>query len=533
MATRNFLFQTVKVKQPKRNKFNLSFNNKLTTDFGILTPVMCKPVCPGDAWRVNANIFMRLMPMVNPVMHNCNVYIHFFFVPYHLMWNKWEEFITGGPDGTSKPDFPVIDIDSIEPAPGELGDYLGFPRVNNDSGSIEYVSAFPFIAYNLIWSEYYRDQNLEDAFDIEKYRTFDGGLIEDTVTEGVNDHFLSNLIDLHYRAWEKDYFTSALPFAQRGPAIGLGSGDAEVKLRTTGLSSCPQKLKLANGTAIGAGLNLDTPENPQMVGEGQLGSGHGEEGTLQTLDVDGEVSQSKVYLDPNGSLVVNGTLFDINQLRNSIRLQEWLEKNARGGGRYTEQLLSHFGVIADDQRLGRPEYLGGGVQPIVMSEVTQMAPADGSVLGEWAGNGFSYGSANGWSHYFRSHGIVMAILSVIPRSGYHQGIPREWSKTDKLDFMWPEFANLGEQPIYEKEIFYDGSQEADEAKEETFGYTPRYAEYKFSFDEVHGEMKDTMLNWHLNRTFLRYPSLNKYFTQVTPDQTKRIFAYQNGVNLLQ
>lgn len=510
MVKKGQIFDSVKVKVPKSNKFNLSHSHKLTLDFGMLVPVGCYEVIPGDKWRVQSNIFMRLMPMVGPVMHNCDVYIHNFFVPYRLLYDNWEKFITGGREGNFDADstnFPRIDL--VKPAkttaykslvkPGSLMDYLGFPQLHQKTFTGDtslLVSALPFKAYQLIFNEYYRDQNLSDEVNIA----------DTEVGEITRSERWLALMSLRYRAYEKDYFTSALPFAQRGRAVTLlDQAQQIVKLNPSSATVPPfQQIVRQDGSVLNGNLESAGPAG------------------ILSID-DGTGAKSGVWLDPAGSLYVDNELVTIERLRQSMRLQEWLEKNARGGSRYVEQLLMHFGVKSSDARLGRPEYLGGGRQPIVMSEVTQTSgsTAEGNVLGDFAGHGISAGSSNRWHRYFEEHGIVMQILSVLPRTGYYQGVNRVWTKFNRLDFPWPEFANLGEQEIKNKELFISDSNEDNEG---TFGYTPRYSEYKYIQDRISADMQGSLKHWNLARGFANKPNLNVDFVTCKPADTNGIFA---------
>lgn len=475
------IFDSIKITRPRVNKFDLSHERKMSLRMGKLIPMFIQDVVPGDRFRVKSEIFLRMAPMIAPIMHRVNVYTHYFFVPNRLVWNEWEDFITGGPDGDLAPVPPYFTINDVNVDTGmfdigTLADYMGLPMLpaafNIDPNNETRVSALPFRAYQKIYDEYYRDQNLSSSLDI------------DLSSGDVAGAEFSKIMTLRSRAWEKDYFTSALPFAQRGGEVSVPFDSVvdEVYSTTTG-----QKLTSGPGTI--------------------------------EYDIQGDlVAQDSIPRDAElrGS---TGNL-SINELRRSVRLQEWLEKNARGGYRYVEQILSHFGVKSSDARLQRPEYLGGGRSPVVISEVLQTAQDATEPLATMAGHGVSVGNTNGFKRFFEEHGFVIGIMSVLPKTAYMQGIPRMFTREDKFDYFWPEFANIGEQEVKLKEVLYSGAA-VTERPDDTFGYQSRYCEYKYGINTIHGEFKTTLAHWHLGRIFGAIPVLNEEF--VTADPSDRIF----------
>lgn len=491
------LFQKIKTRRPRLNKFDLSHERKLSCNMGNLIPIYLQDIVPGDKFRVNTEIMLRMAPMLAPVMHRVHVYTHYFFVPNRLIWSEWEDFITGGREGTSMPVMPYLVMGNNENGHrfgvGSLADHLGLPPIDGTGPDVNTiaVSSLPFRAYQLIYDEYYRDQNLEASLDIP-------------LTSGAET--LGNyakLTSMRQRAWEKDYFTSALPWAQRGPAV-------EMPMEATGTVTY-------KNPAIVLDLNGDP-----VVGDGLLGTD--DQFTPGILKIDKQAFND----DGNGGTIdnidsvnVDGSGVSINDLRRSIRLQEWLEKNARGGARYIEQILSHFGVVSSDARLQRPEYLGGGKTPVSISEVLstfQDSAGEGSPQGNMAGHGVSVGKTNGFGRRFEEHGYVIGIMSVLPVTAYQQGVPRHFRKFDKFDHYWPEFANIGEQEVKQSEIYFN---QALEDNDETFGYQSRYAEYKYMPSTVHGEFRTTLDYWHMGRKFASKPVLNANF--VKSDPTTRIF----------
>lgn len=526
------IFNSIKLKRPKRNVFNLSYENKLTLNMGELVPIMTMPIVPGDKFRVNTEMLVRLAPLVAPMMHRVNVYTHYFFVPNRLVWNEWEDFITKGIDGTDAPVFPRLRLsDQIAAVATEsnfkkyftdssLWDYLGLPTLSS-VGSKAYnipngvsvpnafdVSQIPFRAYHLIYNEYYRDQNLTDPVDIP----LGSGSALTTA------QFL-DLLTLRRRAWEKDYFTSALPWLQRGPdvTVPVNGGQSGINVRYQGdPDGVGQVWRDKDGrdwvaSRLYALNNLQYPGRPasegQLVALGEVGDPNSNRGP---------------QLDPNGTLKVDVDEMGISiqDLRTSNALQRWFERNARGGSRYIEQILAHFGVRSSDARLQRPQFLGGGKMPIAVSEVLQTSETtEASPQANMSGHGISAGTNNGFQHYFEEHGYVIGLMSILPRTGYQQGVPRDFTKFDNMDFYFPEFAHLSEQEIKNQELYVTDDPTYNEA---TFGYTPRYAEYKYKDSEAHGDFRGNLSFWHLNRIFEDKPNLNTTFVECNP--SNRVFA---------
>lgn len=514
------IFSKVPVSRPRRTAFNLSHEVKLSCNMGSLVPILCREVVPGDTFKLSSEIFMRFAPMLAPIMHRVNVYTHFFFVPNRIVWDNWEEFITGGEDGNSMPVHPFINMPDVAGGEssallqnGSLADYFGLPTSATPSTLWPenfHVDSLPFRGYAKIWNEYYRDQNLQEEIDIP-------------YGDGDDTSYVDEILQLRNRAWEKDYFTSALPWAQRGGDVSLPiTGDAPV-VYTSGA-----------GLFVDSGVVTENNNSrPFYAGEGLDGT-TGSEGSLSYAPTDSPTSRTtrSVGYDPDGSLEADlsaVTSATINDLRQAFALQRWLEINARGGSRYTEQIFSHFGVRSSDGRLQRPEYLGGGRAPVQISEVLQTsATEDESPQANMAGHGLAVGNTNRFRRFFEEHGYVIGIMSVLPRTTYQQGVPRQFRKFDKFDYYFPEFAHLGEQPIYPSEIYVD---ETTDDAGAPFGYTPRYAEYKYIPSQVCGDFKSTLAFWHLGRIFGSAPTLNGAFTTARVGQNgsirSDIFAVQD------
>ena len=482
------LFNSIKLMKPKKNVFDLSHDVKLSTDMGKLTPIMQLECVPGDKISISCESLIRFAPLIAPIMHRVDVTMHYFFVPNRILWSNWEKFIT---DANTEHVLPYITYDGITDQYSKFLDYMGVPPGNGGENVVN-INALPLAAYQCIYNEYYRDQNLIAPVD---YHLIDGN----------NDYNKNQLLYHRFRAWEHDYYTASLPFAQKGQAVDIPLGnigsDVAVKISRPGTDS--QNLV---GTSYNVPLNAE---------------------------VSGNISYNNLYAETDGLEIEPTT---INDLRRAFRLQEWLEKNARGGTRYIENILTHFGVKSSDARLQRPEYITGVKSPVIISEVLNTTGSfkaedptvpTSSPQGNMAGHGVGVTSGNYASYFCEEHGYIIGVMSVMPKTAYQQGIPRTYLKREPLDFYWPSFANIGEQEVQYNEIFgYESN------GEDTFGYVPRYAEYKYLPSRVAGDFRTTLNYWHLGRIFENQPTLSQQFIECDPEQTKRIFAVENGVDTL-
>lgn len=486
------IFNTIKVKKQKRSAFDLTHDFKFSSRMGELTPVLCTEVVPGDKFIIGADSLIRFAPLIAPVMHRFDATIHYFFVPNRLVWNQFPDFIANNEQLVH----PYIRFQStMTAAQLRFAEYMGVPRRTYGESDYVDVNALPFAAYQMIYNEYYRDQNLIEPVDF----ALTAGSITGTT--------LTSLLTQRKRAWSHDYFTSSLPFAQKGDDVEIPLG--EVELKSIPLNDGAILRRIDNGS-IPLGIDVQTDDATGELSNATTGGG--------------------IYaLDPNGTLEVGSTT--INNLRRAFRLQEWLEKNARGGTRYIELILSHFGVRSSDKRLQRPEYITGVKQPIVVSEVLNTA---GQVLpdgetgtplpqGNMSGHAVSVGQGHSGSYYAEEHGFIIGIMSVMPKPAYMQGLARQFSKFDPLDYYWPSFAHIGEQEVKNKEIYIESA-----TPEATFGYVPRYAEYKYIPSRVAGDFTGNLDYWHLARKFSSQPVLNQEFIECDPDDLTRIFAVETG-----
>jgi len=494
------LFNQVPVKKINRNFFDLSHEVKLSGRMGRLIPFFIEDTIPGDVWSNRAEIMARMAPMLAPIMHRVDVRTEYFFVPNRLIWDEWEDFITGGPDGTSEPIPPYVTAGQVQNANQEfvnvssLWDYMGLPPISEeDEGeATTRISSLPFRAYKLIREEYYRDQNLTTPYE----------LIKTSGQESLSS--VNVLFQIGYRAWDKDYFTSALPWTQRGAQV-LIPIDSNIDVVYRSQSDVFTTAGGVNEGAVTAAVD----------------------GGLLTGGVPGRIENIE-------SIEFDGLESTINELRRAVRLQEWLEANARGGARYTEQIHVHFDERVPDYRLQRPEYLGGSKQPMVISEVLATAAASigdqvNGQVGDLAGHGLSVGRVSSFKYKCVEHGWIIGLLSIMPKPAYQQGVSRKWLRNDKFDYFWKEFAQIGEQAIFNSELFF-GTSASENA--ETFGYTPRYAEYKYSSDRVAGQFRDSLAYWHMGRIFPTQPALNENFVQCDPFQEglNRIFYVTTDID---
>lgn len=532
------IFNSVRLTKPKGSNFNLSYENKFTAKFGDLIPFFHQEVLPGDKFKVGQQHLMRLAPTLAPLMQQVDVYMHYFFVPNRLIWDGWEDFISNNQNSPvgSIPVRPIMPTIPVEPAlagqeallqSGSLADYFNFPSINdfdyNNAGVIN-VNALPFRAYTLIYNEYYRDQNLIDEVPISK----DSG---SPVSEADAARARTNML-IRKRAWLHDYFTSALPWPQYGASpvripFELNQGEIYYK-PILGIHPNHGPFDDYGATKIvgddgkpfsGKDLNLGT------TGDGNL------------INNDTSTFSSRLGVDNTANLgfrFSSASVPSVTDMRRAYRVQEWLERQAIGGSRYIEQILSHFGVRSSDARLQRPEYLCGIKTPLIMSEVQQTsASVDDSnavqPLGQLGGNGTSVGQNFAFSRHFEEHGQLIGILSVMPKTSYFQGLPRKYSRKSWEDFYWPEFANIGEQAIQNKEIYYD-YEASDDVNNGEFGYAPRYAEYRYNPNEVHGEFRSSLRFWHLARKFPNLPHLNRSFIEYDNKNVDNVLAVSSDVS---
>lgn len=506
----NQIFNTVQMDRPQYSYFDLSHDHKTTLDMGQLVPVLCLEVLPGDVHNISSEAMFRFQALVAPIMHKVDIYIHHFFVPNRIVWKNWENFISPAQTTTPEHRVPIMRFDGAfipTVAAGSLADRLGVPLGLNTLDFVD-VSALPFAAYQCIWYEYFRDQNTQFT-DTNSFYEFAG--LQDGAQEVA---IFDNLSQLRRRAWEHDYFTSSLPFAQKGEAVSLPievtiGVDVPVNYIAQG---DPFIIKNVDGSTFTGGDTAEyTPSGGQAILTDQFGV--------------------PTNIDPNGAYRAQGTADElsttttINDLRAAYALQKFLEKNARGGTRYTETLLVHFGVHSSDARLQRPEYLGGSKSTMAISEVLSTAQAIGELgenipQGNMAGHGISVMSGNQCKYYAEEHGFIISVCSLRPKSAYYQGINKMFTRYDRLAYAWPDFAFLGEEPVLNQELYLQDF--IPNTNKGTFGYLPRYSEYRYLPSRVSGDFQTSLKFWGLQREFDVVPQLNSDFIECRP--SSRIFA---------
>lgn len=477
----------------QRSTFDRSHGYKTTLDAGYLVPVFLDEALPGDTFNLKATMFGRLSTPIKPIMDNLYMDIHFFSVPYRLVWNNWKKFNGEQDNPGDTTNYLIPTQTSVGAGYGEqsIHDYLGLPT--KLSGITH--SALPLRAYNLIYNEWYRDENLQNSVVVAK-------------DDGPDPQ--ANYILLQ-RGKRKDYFTSALPWAQKGTAVSIPIG-------TAAPITADGTFRFTSNGTINTGIKNSGDGNNPYAGASSTG-------TVGTTELS--------YYSGLKADLSSATAATINQLRQAFQIQRMYERDARGGTRYTEVIRSHFGVISPDARLQRPEYLGGGTVDINMNPIAQTAPTVSgqtpqgnlSAVGTVTAHGF------GFTKSFTEHEIIIGIVSVRADLNYQQGLNRMWSRSTRFDFFWPALAHLGEQAILNKEIYAQGTS----ADDNVFGYQERYAEYRYKPSQVTGKFRSNATTpldmWHLSQKFTSLPALNAGFITEQPP-IARIVAVPSEPNFL-
>jgi len=461
----NRIYQRTGSIKPGRSVFNLSYEKKFTGDMGVLYPIMCDEVIPGDVFTLGYECVLRAMPLVAPIIHQIDIVVHYFFDPYRLLFDDWEIFITGDTDGLDATTLPTWDPSGApQVGDGTLWDFLyGIHGTQPDADSNPLD--FPRRAYFHIYNEYYRDQNLITEIDWTAAPGTD-----------VKDESLMKI------AWEKDYFTAAATDQQRGTAPALP------------ISGTTNAVWPAAGGANQTTMSYDTTASPFPPFH----------------------ANDKDALENNTVDFSGATTFDVADLRLAIQIQRWQERNMRAGVRYEEFIKAHYGVRPGDDRLDRPEYIGGAKQPVIVSEVLQTESSDATTpQGTLAGHGISTDRRKIGTYRANEFGLIMGFMSIRPKPAYDQGLNRQWLRNTRYDFYSPEFANLSEQGILQREIFID----AVKANNETlFGYAGHWDEMRTKPNMLHGLMHtgESFDHWHIARQFGAAPTLNETFVEMTP-----------------
>jgi len=461
------LFKTNKSTKTPRTPFDLSHERKTTFNIGDLAPVLVQEVVPGDEMKIQSQVHTKTAPLIAPMMHRVDQYIHYFYVPNRILWQYWDDFLTGELEAVLPEHLSSIDIPI-----GGLFDHLGLPT-GVKLAEISGVHELPARAYYKIFNDYYRDQNYQDEIDIETLGDYARGDAQ-----------------LLKRNYERDYFTSALPWTQKGDPVGV--------------PTTPNYIQTGS-------LAVNASSAALITGDLRADSGSINDGTNSVI--------IKNLVDGAEDSIL------INDLRKANALQRWLEKNARGGTRMVEFLKNHFGLSPQDARLNRAEYLGGGKSTLQISEILNTSDTTNAPQGAMAGHGLGIGQTNSAKKFVPEYGYIMGIMSIMPKPAYMQGVPKHFLRNDNMDFYNPAFAHLGEQEILNKELFITTDLGAPEGiNEDTWGYQSRYAELKYSANTVHGDFRDTLDFWHMTRKFATLPTLSEEFMQVDDADHERVFA---------
>jgi hypothetical protein len=468
----------------RRSLHNLTNYKNATFDMGELVPVLCTTALAGDTWKHHMNSFMRALPMLFPLMHPVHVSVHHWFVPFRLIWEDYEDFITGGEDGLDASVLPTIDFSGGAVAAGDLADYLGLP-VGADGA----YNALPFRAYAMIYNENYRNDQLQSEIGF-------------SLASGADSTTNTSLKNVN---WQKDNFVGARADEQLGTAVSLPLGDTAPVIFAQNINGTDRSGEYANA-------NQDATSGGRFFGTSTYGTAgtNLSASSEHTLDVD----------------LAGASGATINEFLQAMLLQRFMELRNWTGSDHEELLKNDFGVSPRDFRIGKPEYLGGGKETMQFSEVLDQGSASANV-GDLKGHGILAMKSNDYIKFFPEHGIVMTLMSVRPIPVYHQGIGKFWNYDSKEDFYNPILEGMGVQEIQNQEVYA-----AHSSPTATFGYEPRYDEYRKIANTIAGDFHDSNLNYaHLARDFSSDPSLNSSFVTCNP-AISRVFAQAVKDNLL-
>lgn len=520
----------------KRTKFDRSHVYKTTFDSGKLIPVFVDEVLPGDTTRMSVNYFARLATPIKPIMDNIYLDWFFFFVPNRLVWEHWQNFCFEQEDPEDDTDYVIPTVSASTASPnsliGSLWDYFGLPI--NTTNTLSGINALPFRAVYLIWNEWFRDENLQKSVKIAKG---DENLVIDTkrlsqqpswvINGSSNDAYPG--FACPPRGKRHDYFTSALPWTQKGPGVSVGlAGTASIVDPTpgTGYLLHSDRDELAAVTAYGGDASSSGGRRVSAANGSIKFRRYASEFSSIAGFSDNSNNWTTASAQPASTYLGNdsyvdldtSSIFTINSLRTAFQMQKFYERLARGGSRYTEVLRSFFGVVSPDARLQRPEFLGSFTKMVNVNPIAQTSATDStSPQGNLSAYGVTAAKFHGFTKSFVEHGYIIGFVCARADLTYQQGINKMWLRSTVYDFYWPTFAHLGEQAIELREIYAQGS----EADTTVFGYQERYAEYRYKPSQITGKFRSSVVNgsldkWHLSQFFENAPTLNEEFIVENP-----------------
>lgn len=504
------VFEQIGAQRAPRSKFNLSYEKKFDFDMGMLIPIMCDEAVPGDVWKISNAAVVRFNPMIKPILHKVDIKTYYFFVPNRITDTSWENFIRRGDTGNVVLNAPLwpMQLENTgslsnvwnigSDARYSLYDYMGLPMVPSPDNTHIWAAnnerpiAYPYYAYYDVWNEYFRDENLQEEYD---YNDPLGASNTDWFTTYYSgDGYVIDLITqtfpwgpILYKNWNKDYFTASLPFQQKGtaPVVPLTPSGSAFDFSTT-----TSMRESATGTEYSIEAQDDSGNEYMKIGTGGLATAR-------------QLFTSMM----NDVFTLNGVV-DISDLRLALQIQQWMERNARAGSRYTEFIKGHFPAFPRDERLQRPEYIGGTSNSVIISEVLQTSQTSGSnYQGNLAGHGIGVQGGYVGTYRVEEFGVILGLMCVIPKAGYSQGMPKQWQRKTTFDYYFPLFAHLSEQEVTLGEVLFRGQDAADvvstpsKQNSAVFGYQGRFNEMRYKNDMICGELRDIQKYWHIGRLF--------------------------------